>query len=90
MTDGPYRDGKVHVQAARCVTCIFRPGGFHGLRPGRRAEMVQEARVAGSVIVCHETYDGPQAVCRGFFDLPNQPAALQIAGRLGMIVEVAS
>jgi hypothetical protein len=83
-----YRDGKVHVLSERCATCIFTNGAFMGLRPGRRAEMVLSARKDGSAIICHETYSVPgvkNAVCKGFFDLPHQPAALQIAERLGQI-----
>jgi hypothetical protein len=45
--------------------------------------------VAGSVkndaaIPCHETLDGGNSVCRGFFDR-NETAPLQIAERLGFI-----
>lgn len=86
-----YRDGKVHVLAERCASCIGRSvndGRIVGLRPGRVAGMVQDARAANSVIPCHSTLygqaEGP-AVCRWYFDLPHQPAVLQIADRLGMI-----
>lgn len=70
----------------RCPTCIFRPGNKMGLRPGRRKEMLAEARRNEGCIPCHETYDDKvQAVCRGQFDaLKTQP--LQIAERLDMIV----
>jgi hypothetical protein len=82
---GPFRDGTVHVQNERCRTCIFRPGGFAGLMPGRRAGMVLDARDNDSVIVCHETYDTDHAVCRGYFDLPRRPPTLELAVLIGII-----
>ena len=55
------------------------------LQDGRVAEMVAESTAAESCIPCHETLEGDQAVCRGFFEKhATQP--LQIAERLGFIV----
>jgi hypothetical protein len=79
-----YRDGRVHVMAKMCATCIFRPGNAMQLQPGRVAGMVQEAVRHDSCITCHDTLDGKQAVCRGFFD-KHATAPLQIAQRLGFI-----
>jgi hypothetical protein len=46
--------------------------------------MVDEARGHESAIVCHQTLDGDNAVCRGFFErYPTTP--LQIAERTGLI-----
>jgi len=67
-----YRDGKVHVLANECKTCIFRPA----VRPvdgARVAEMVRETMDApGATVVCHSTLyrDEPEehAICRGWFD----------------------
>lgn len=82
-----YRDGKVYVCAEECATCIFRKGNLMQLQPGRVRQMVDDARRDESTIVCHKTLDGDHAVCRGFFDrYPTQP--LQIAERLGLIVEI--
>lgn len=82
-----FRDGRVHVCASMCSTCIFRPGNLMRLEPGRVAEMVREAVAADSTIICHSTLDGPNAACRGFFDRhATQP--LQVADRLGLLVEV--
>lgn len=83
MSDGPYRDGKVHVCREMCATCIFRPGNLMELRSGRVREMVDEALASESSIRCHQTLDeGCGAVCRGFYDRhTTQP--LQIAQRLG-------
>ncbi len=82
-----YRDGRVHVCAAMCGTCIFRPGNLMDLEPGRVAGMVADATRKESAIICHQTLDGKNAVCRGFYDRhPTQP--LQVAGRLGLVTEV--
>lgn len=83
-----FSDGRVHVMAEKCATCIFRPGNLMSLEPGRVAGMVREARSsdAGN-IPCHETLYGQsdqKAVCRGFFDKHATPV-LQIADRMGII-----
>jgi len=85
----PYRDGKVHVCAAKCPTCIFRPGNLMRLEAGRVQEMVQGALADDSAIICHDTLDGDQAVCRGFHDAYST-TPLQLAERLGMLVEIDS
>ena len=78
-----YRDGKIHVCKRQCETCIFRPNGFH-LAPGRLQEMVKGAVKTETSIICHDTLDGDNAVCAGFFArYPTQP--LQVAERLGLI-----
>lgn len=87
-----FRDGNVHVLEAKCSSCIFRSvndGRIQGLRPGRVAGMVQEARADESVIPCHSTIHVrgvKPAVCRGFWDLPRRGYLLQIAERLGRVV----
>jgi hypothetical protein len=53
-----YRDGRVHVQAQMCSTCIFRPGNLMDLNAGRVRSMVDEAREHDSAIVCHQTLTG--------------------------------
>jgi hypothetical protein len=74
----------VHVQAELCSTCIFRSGNLMELRSGRVRQMVDEAREQDSAIVCHQTLDGDNSVCRGFFERwPTTP--LQLAERLGMV-----
>jgi hypothetical protein len=94
MRTNVYRDGKVHVCAVMCATCVFRPGNLMSLPPGRLASMVSEAVANESCIPCHSTlpyppyYSEGQAVCRGFFDRhPTQP--LQVAERLGLVEWVA-
>lgn len=81
---GVFRAGKVHVKRAMCATCIFRPGNLMDLRPGRVEQMVRDATRAESCIPCHDTLDGPQAVCRGFYDR-HTTGPLQVAQRLGYI-----
>jgi hypothetical protein len=87
MTRPPFRDGRVHVCADLCATCVFRPGNLMRLQPGRLREMIETSRERETAIICHSTLYGQaegEAVCRGFFDrYPTQP--LQIAERLGLI-----
>jgi len=87
MSNGPYYGGMVHVQAQQCSTCIFRPGNLMRLDEGRVEDMVHGAVKNDSCILCHQTLDGKQAVCRGFFDKHATPS-LQIAERLAFIVFV--
>jgi hypothetical protein len=87
MRHNAYRDGRVHVCAELCSTCVFRPGNRMQLRSGRVRQMVDEAREHDSAIICHKTLDGDNAVCRGFFERwPTTP--LQLAERLGLITWV--
>lgn len=84
-----FRDGSVHVCASKCSTCIFRPGNPMKLEEGRVDRMVRESIEAGSGIICHQTLDGDNAVCRGFFDVhKHEVQALQLAERLSMMTEV--
>lgn len=79
MDGNSYRNGRVHVRARRCPTCVFRHGNLMHLDG-----MIAEAEANESAIICHDTLDGDNAVCRGFFDLhPTQP--LQIAARLDLV-----
>lgn len=85
-----FRDGKVHVLADKCATCIFRAGNLMHLRPGRLAEMVNTSVAEGGAIVCHKTLgdDVDDAVCRGFHDAyGNQVPALRLATALDLVVE---
>lgn len=86
-TANTYRDGRVHVLARQCKTCIFRPGNPMFLQPGRVAGMVREARADESAITCHSTLyraGVDNAVCKGFFDR-HKTQPLQVAERLGII-----
>lgn len=83
-----YRDGLVHIRAEMCSTCVFRPGNLMELRSGRVRGMVDDARRDDSTIVCHQTLEGDNAACRGFFER-HPTAPLQLAERLGMVRWVA-
>lgn len=66
--DGPFRDGNIHVLDGKCSTCIFRPGNLMHLSEGFVEKMVDDALADNTIIVCHQTLDGPRSVCRGFYD----------------------
>lgn len=92
MTKTPvFRGGKVHVLSERCSTCIFRPGNMMHLNPGRLKEMVDGCRSElGGNIICHQTIDAEQAMCRGFYDNYGQDDALiRLAGLTDRIEEQA-
>lgn len=80
-----YYDGRVHVQARMCATCIGWPDNRMHLAPGRRDGMVADTLAADSAIICHKTLDLPcQAVCRWQYDRhPTMP--LQVARRMGVV-----
>ena len=75
-----FRDGKVHVLAAPCITCIFsanRPVDAERVR-GMLAACVAENRI----VPCHEWMDtDTPVVCRGLWNT-GQVGILQVAGRL--------
>lgn len=80
-----FRDGRIHVVAERCASCIFRPGNPMHLRPGAVKEVVDEALADDSAIICHSTLDGDEnAVCRGFFDRYDT-TPLRLAQALGVV-----
>lgn len=83
-----YRDGKVHVMAQKCKTCIFRPGNLMHLSPGVVAGMRRQADQDGGCIPCHSTLHLPdEAVCRGYYDrAASWP--LRMAAAAGIVVEV--
>lgn len=93
MSDpGPYRDGKVHVCAVQCSTCVFRSGNLMHLAPGRLRDLVEQNLAADAVLQCHQTlpyYPGrrPSAICRGYFDAySDQVWLLRLAQSGGVIV----
>jgi hypothetical protein len=80
-----FADGKLHVQAERCSSCIFRPGDLMSLRPGRVRNMVEQARADDSAVVCHQTLERSiGSLCRGSVEA-FAPTAFQVADRLGLI-----
>lgn len=91
MSRPPFRDGKVHVLAERCGTCVFRPGNLMRLEPGRLRELVDDNVAAGVGLVCHSTLyraGVDHAICRGFYDAHgSRVLPLELAPRLGMLAE---
>ena len=92
-----YRDGRVHVMAERCATCILRPDGSirERLEPGRVKQLVEENRAAGAALACHHTTYGQgargEAVCKGYFDLfADETRLLRLAVELDVITWQAS
>lgn len=86
---GPYRNGRIHVHANKCDTCVFRKGNPMKLAPGRLAEIIDENLKADTALICHKTtYEQKpdENVCKGFFDAyGDEITALQIAERMGLI-----
>ncbi len=83
MKNNIYRDGKVHVLASMCETCIFRPDSEIDRR--RVAQMIRLATKHESSIICHDTLGTSEhAACHGFFKLHPTPP-LQVADRLGYL-----
>jgi hypothetical protein len=86
-----FRDGRVHVQARKCGTCIYRPGNLMKLDTGRVAQMQADAIEGEGVIPCHQTIEaytgeaGAESVCRGFFDVAKHEGLLAVAERLGIV-----
>lgn len=71
MNTDVYRNGRIHVKAKMCDTCIFRPGNLMNLEPGRVEHMTEHAIRVDGCIPCHKTtyQGGGEAVCRGFYEL---------------------
>ncbi|MET7399614.1 hypothetical protein ABZS66_39635 [Dactylosporangium sp. NPDC005572] len=74
LSVGDPATGKTRLLARQCGTCIFRPGNRMHLAPGRLKQMVDEALIEGSFVICHATLpygkhpDAQPAICRGFAD----------------------
>lgn len=84
-----YREGKIHVCAEKCPTCIFRPGNIMQLDAGLVKRMIKRALKHDSAITCHDTIGESEAICRGFFDLHKYDVAgLRLAIAMDTIAEV--
>lgn len=83
MTKGPFREGRVHVLAEKCSTCVFRPGNLMRLEAGRVKDLLDRNIERDSALQCHQTLNYsaealPPAVCRGFYDHPRSDESLPI------------
>jgi hypothetical protein len=77
--------GEIRLCSRMCDTCIFRPGNLMMLEPGRRAQMIRDARADEGHIVCHKTLDTEApAICRGYADKADRGRSLAL--RLGRIL----
>lgn len=85
---GPFRGNRVHVMAAKCPTCIFRPGNMMQLRGGRVQQMVATCQRRQGVITCHSTLGTTEpAICRGFFEAyGGHIVALRLAAALKVLI----
>jgi hypothetical protein len=89
-----FRDGKVHVKAAKCSDCVFRAGNLMHLNEGRLADLVEVNRKRDTAFACHQTTYGQdpvgEAVCRGYFDAyATEITPLRMAVALDLIEEQA-
>lgn len=89
---GPYRDGRVHVVADKCATCIYRPGNLMFLEPGRVKDLADSARADDTTITCHSTLPdvtggpGAEAVCRGYYDAhADEVTPLRLAAAMDLL-----
>ena len=74
-----FREGRVHVCASMCETCIYRPDSELFNTP-----IKAQAKAADSAVICHHTLCGrprENAVCAGFYRHDSTPI-LRLAKRL--------
>lgn len=77
-----FRNGKIHVCARMCATCIYRPDGLHTIG---ETDIVKRAAVADTAVICHSTLDtAAHAVCRGFYE-HDATVTLHVAKAIGAI-----
>lgn len=88
----PYSDGKVHVMAERCSTCVFHAGNLMRLEEGRLKDLLEQNLERDTALICHKTIYEPEyvqkAVCRGFYDAyASEVTPLRMAIALDVIEE---
>lgn len=95
----PYRDGRVHVMAEKCSTCVFRPGNVMHLPPGRLKELTDHVQESGAPFSCHQTlpyagaehveFYGGAALCAGAVEnYGDDSPQIQLARALDVITYV--
>ncbi len=91
----PFRDGRVHVQAEMCSTCVFRPGDLMHLGQGRLNAIVRGNQEDRSALTCHQTLpygthpDEGEAICRGYWDGPGARSEIrELAEAMRVVREV--
>lgn len=84
-----YRDGRIHVMADKCSTCVFRPGNLMRLAPGRLADLIETNLAADTAFACHQTiYQEAvdEVICHGYHDSYGDcVTALRMARAMGLI-----
>lgn len=79
-----YRDGKVHVMADHCPTCIYGPNS--PVSTERVRGMLDYCVRDNRITPCHEWMDTKTpAICHGLY-ATGRVGMLQIAERMGAIV----
>ncbi len=72
-----------------CDTCVTFPDDRMFLGAERREAFIAEACKTKSYVICHETRDGDEAICRGFWNLHrSQSPFLSLMERCGLVAEV--
>lgn len=95
----PYRDGRIHVMAEKCSTCVFRPGNVMHLPPGRLKALTDHVQDTGVPFSCHQTlpyasaehaaFYGGAALCSGAVEnYGDASPQIQLALALGVITYV--
>ena len=85
-----YRDGKVHVVAEQCSTCILRPGNLMQLQPGAVKDMITSNLDLDSAYACHQTLGQAEALCRAYVErYGEQVTAIQLARAMGLLTDQA-
>lgn len=77
-----FRDGRVHICASMCATCIYRKGSPLYAVPIKRL-----AVDVTTAVICHSTLGGEpleNAVCAGFYKQDSTPL-LRLAARMRLI-----
>lgn len=95
----PYRDGRVHVMADKCSSCVFRPGNLMHLPPGRLKGMADDVQESGIPFSCHQTLSyaeekyndhyGGNALCAGAVEaFGAESTVMRMAHAYGVIADV--
>lgn len=92
MSRKAYRDGRIHIMAEQCTTCVFRPGNLMRLAPGRLHDLIETNLTADTAFACHQTIyreTVDEAICHGYHHAyADRVTPLRLARELGLIAWV--